>query len=231
MGTRRRSGRRPSYAPLIYRQNSVTLFPPSFQQRATPSSGSCRVYVEDARACAKDSQTDREQLSTALPSLKDQGIDQLYPPSPTADTGRESPSRPSQPVNHAYYLLKISKSLLLNFLEFVGILSVSPEQFEPKVDDMRNLFINAHHLLNLYRPHQARESLILLMEEQLNRTKEEIQQMDKTKADIEGFLGQLRSEGVDVDAAAADTGDGRPADESARSEHSQLVWNLLDEDR
>ncbi|RMJ23863.1 hypothetical protein PHISP_05266 [Aspergillus sp. HF37] len=171
-----------------------------------------------------------QDLSTALPSLKDQGIDQLYPSSPTAGTGRESPSKPSQPVNHAYYLLKISKSLLLNFLEFVGILSVSPEQFEPKVDDMRNLFINAHHLLNLYRPHQARESLILLMEEQLNRTKEEIQQMDKTKADIEGFLDQLRSEGVDVDAAAADTGDSRPANESVRSEHSQLVWNLLDED-
>lgn len=161
--------------------------------------------------------------------MKDQGINQLYPSSPPVGTGRTSPSKPSQPLNHAYHLLKISKSLLLNFLEFVGILSVSPEQFESKVDDIRNLFINAHHLLNLYRPHQARESLILLMEEQLNRTKDEIQQMDNTKAEIEGFLEQLRSEGVDVDAAVGNQDDRQP-EQGKRAERSRLIWNLLDED-
>lgn len=158
--------------------------------------------------------------------MKDQGIEQLYPSSPTG-ADEKSPSKPAQPLNHAYYLLKISKSLLLNFLEFIGILSVSPEQFEPKVEDLRNLFINAHHLLNLYRPHQARESLILLMEEQLNRTKEEIQQMDKTKGEIEGFLEQLRAQGVDVDGAAANGGDKKTVESRA---DSQLMWDLLDED-
>ncbi|RJE24109.1 hypothetical protein PHISCL_03544 [Aspergillus sclerotialis] len=164
-----------------------------------------------------------QSLSTALPSLKDQGIEQLYP----SESGQESPSKPSQPLNHAHYLLKISKSLLLNFLEFVGILSVSPEEFEPKVDDMRNLFINAHHLLNLYRPHQARESLILMMEEQVERTKEEIQQMDKTKAEIQGFMEQLRSGGIDVDSAVEPEPE-RKSDPAV--EDSRLVWDLLDRD-
>ena len=133
-------------------------------------------------------------------------------------------------MNHAYYLLKISKSLLLNFLEFVGILSVSPEQFESKVEDLRNLFINAHHLLNLYRPHQARESLIMMMEEQLDQTKEEIRDMDRVKGDIEGALEQLRAEGIDADAAlqSMENDKGTASTEQSTKENS-LVWDLMGE--
>ena len=171
------------------------------------------------------------QLSTALPSLKEQGIEQLYPSSPAPEkTDDESHSKPAQPLNHAYYLFKISKSLLLNFLEFIGILSVSPEQFEPKVEDLRNLFINAHHLLNLYRPHQARESLIMMMEEQLDRTREEIRIMDRVKAEIEGAMEQLKVEGADADAALK-AKNGRKSATSAEqsTEESQLVWDLMNE--
>jgi len=167
------------------------------------------------------------QLSTTLPSLKEQGIEQLYP-EPEVDTSSD-PSKPS-PLNHAYYLLKISKSLLLNFLEFVGILSVSPEQFESKVEDMRNLFINAHHLLNLYRPHQARESLIMMMEEQLRRTKDEIKQMDKIKVEIEGVLDQLEAEGRQVGSAEQPDGASHLKEAGQRAlEDSRLVWDLLDQ--
>lgn len=170
------------------------------------------------------------QLSTVLPSLKEQGIEQLYPDPPASETNQD-PSQPSQPLNHAYYLLKISKSLLLNFLEFVGILSSSPEQFESKVDDMRNLFINAHHLLNLYRPHQARESLIMMMEEQLRYTKDEIQQMDKLKVEIEGVLEQLHAEG----GRAADAGrsvEDVPPEKQVQSavDDSRLLWDMLDKE-
>lgn len=160
--------------------------------------------------------------------MKDQGIEQLYPELAIPTT--EDPSQPAQPLNHAYYLLKISKSLLLNFLEFVGILSVSPEQFESKVEDMRNLFINAHHLLNLYRPHQARESLIMMMEDQLKRTREEIQQMDKVKSDIEGVLDQLRTEGNPIGTPKQSADDVTPSKNTAQRkiEDARLVWDLLD---
>ncbi|ODM17279.1 Mediator of RNA polymerase II transcription subunit 7 [Aspergillus cristatus] len=170
-----------------------------------------------------------QNLSTALPSLKEQGIEQLYPSSPTEEAAPELPSKPSQPFNHAYYLLKISKSLLLNFLEFVGILSVAPEQFQSKVEDLRNLFINAHHLLNLYRPHQARESLIMMMEEQLDRTREEIREMDKVKAEIEATLEQLKAEGIDADAALESRNGGKPSTADQSTEESQLVWGLINE--
>jgi mediator of RNA polymerase II transcription subunit 7 len=159
--------------------------------------------------------------------LKDQGIEQLYP-EPASDAD-QALSQPAQHLNHAYYLLKISKSLLLNFLEFVGILSVSPEQFESKVEDLRNLFINAHHLLNLYRPHQARESLIMMMEEQLKRTREEIKQMDKVKADIESLMEQLEAEGGAVNSAERIESTDTSKVAAKRSvEDAQLIWDLLD---
>ncbi|KAJ5618385.1 hypothetical protein N7528_007028 [Penicillium herquei] len=168
-----------------------------------------------------------QSLSTVLPSLKEQGIEQLYP-EPTTDT--QDPSKP-QPLNHAYYLLKISKSLLLNFLEFVGILSVSPEQFEPKVEDMRNMFINAHHLLNLYRPHQARESLIMMMEEQLERTRNEIKQMDKVKADIQSALEELQSSDIrDSSTERPESENGQSEANPQKAENTQILWNLLDSD-
>ncbi|KAL3452359.1 MED7 protein-domain-containing protein [Aspergillus insuetus] len=173
-----------------------------------------------------------QNLSTALPSLEEQGINQLYPSTPKPGPDGEPPAQPTQPLNHAYYLLKISKSLLLNFLELVGILSTTPDQFEPKIEDIRNLFINAHHLLNLYRPHQARESLIMMMEEQLSRTREEIREMDKLKEELTAVLDQLAVEGADVGSTIQPaTGDDKKAvkPEEHVSEDSQLVWNIIDE--
>ncbi|OJI98660.1 hypothetical protein ASPVEDRAFT_80297 [Aspergillus versicolor CBS 583.65] len=172
-----------------------------------------------------------QSLSTALHPLEDQGITQLYPSSPKPGANGEPAPQPEQPLNHAYYLLKISKSLLLNFLEFVGILSQTPEQFEPKVEDIRNLFINAHHLLNLYRPHQARESLIMMMEEQLSRTKEEIQHMDKLKEELNAALDQLAAEGADVGStiqpAIEDDKNAVKLKEQA-TEDSRLLWDIID---
>ena len=161
--------------------------------------------------------------------MQEQGIEQLYPEPPAAGTDRDS--QPSPPLNHAYYLLKISKSLLLNFLEFTGILSVSPEQFESKVEDLRNLFINAHHLLNLYRPHQARESLIMMMEEQLNHSREEMNKMDKVKAEVEAVLEQLQTEGNLVSATGSndETSQAKALKEKA-DEHSRLIWDLLEKE-
>jgi mediator of RNA polymerase II transcription subunit 7 len=108
---------------------------------------------------------------------------------------------------------------------------VSPEQFESKVEDLRNLFINAHHLLNLYRPHQARESLIMMMEEQLNHSREEMNQMDKVKAEVEAVLEQLQAEGSCVSATGSDddTDQAKALKEKA-DEHSRLIWDLLDKE-
>ena len=157
----------------------------------------------------------------------------MYPPELENSISGSGPSKPS---GHAYYLLKISKSLLLNFLELVGVLSICPEQFSPKLEDIRNLFINAHHLINLYRPHQARESLILMMEEQLQKAKDEIQEMDRVKGKVENFLKELEAEGREAVAGKPTTGAAEKATENSdgpgelktRESEVKMVWELLD---
>lgn len=153
----------------------------------------------------------------------------MYPDPPSTDTGKDEQNG-GQPLNHAYYLLKISKSLLLNFLEFVGVLSVAPEDFETKLDDLRNLFINAHHLLNLYRPHQARESLILMMEEQLETTRNQIQEMDDVKNRVETLLEQLTVEGLDAQKSMPSDSNDETKDlqfDSKTVEEARQLWELL----
>ncbi|OKL60873.1 Mediator of RNA polymerase II transcription subunit 7 [Talaromyces atroroseus] len=174
-----------------------------------------------------------QNLSTNLPSLKEQGIEQLYPDPPTSDATKDDQNG-GQPLNHAYYLLKISKSLLLNFLEFVGVLSIAPEEFEAKLEDLRNLFINAHHLLNLYRPHQARESLILMMEEQLESTRNQIQEMDDVKNRVERLLEQLTAEGLDAQQSISlESSDEAKSVEfdSKTVEEARQLWDLLKDEQ
>ena len=61
------------------------------------------------------------QLNDELPSLEEQGIQQLYSPP-------ETPTGSGRHADRAFILKRIAKSLLLNFLELVGIMSINPEQ-------------------------------------------------------------------------------------------------------
>ena len=67
------------------------------------------------------------------------------------------------------------------------------------MEHLRTLFINAHHLVNEYRPHQARETLIMLMEEQLRRTRAETQGIYEAKSRVETVLRDLGGQHVTAD--------------------------------
>lgn len=61
------------------------------------------------------------QLKEELPSLAEKGIQQLYETPPTT---------PSATDNHqdlGFILKKLAKSLLLNFMELIGIMGINPE--------------------------------------------------------------------------------------------------------
>lgn len=70
----------------------------------------------------------------------------------------------------------------------------------------------------------------MMMEEQLDRTREEIREMDRVKAEIEGVMEQLKAEGIDADAALQTNNGGKSSKSAEQStEESQLVWDLMSE--
>jgi mediator of RNA polymerase II transcription subunit 7 len=122
-----------------------------------------------------------------IPKLEDMGISKLYKESNIVnnDDGKiESQHRISE-------LKRLLKSLLLNFLETVGVMSVNPSEFAVKVEQIRTILINIHHLLNEYRPHQSRESLILLLEKQISTKRGEITEIEKVCKDVEEKIHAL----------------------------------------
>ena len=65
-------------------------------------------------------------------------------------------------------LKKLNQSILCNFLDLLDVLIRAPESRKrtEKLDDLSLLFIHMHHLINEFRPHQARETLRVLLEQQ-----------------------------------------------------------------
>lgn len=131
---------------------------------------------------------DQYMLDDKLPTLEGQGIANLPKLNLPA-------SKDAKHYDRAFELKKLVKSLLLNFLELSGTLSRNPADAESKIQDLRTLFINIHHILNEYRPHQARESAIAMMQNHLDKTRSETvairTQVDRARRVLEG-LGSLR---------------------------------------
>lgn len=97
--------------------------------------------------------------------LEAQGIKRLYP----------------QHFDRRRELRKLNHSLLVNFLDLIDLLVRCPEspRRAEKVEDLSLLFIHIHHLLNEFRPHQARETLRVMMDLQKRQRIEISQRFQK----------------------------------------------------
>ncbi|KAH8552854.1 MED7 protein-domain-containing protein [Umbelopsis sp. PMI_123] len=80
---------------------------------------------------------------------------------------------PPSPIEGSYVVFdqhwQLLRSLMAQFLTLLDILVREPEKFGPRIEDISNILINIHHILNEYRPHQARETLRLMLETQLKK--------------------------------------------------------------
>ncbi|CAG0881303.1 unnamed protein product [Cyprideis torosa] len=65
-------------------------------------------------------------------------------------------------------LKKLNFSILANFMDLLDILINAPDspKRKEKLEDISVLFIHLHHLINEFRPHQARETLRVMMDVQ-----------------------------------------------------------------
>jgi len=117
-----------------------------------------------------------------IQSLESQGIKRLYS---TKDIDRKKELR------------KLNHSILVNFLDLIDILIKSPESTkrEEKIEDINLLFIHMHHLINEFRPHQARETLrVMLMVQKRKRTnftEKFREQLDKVRVIIQEAVDAL----------------------------------------
>ncbi|KAI0193103.1 mediator complex, subunit Med7 [Astrocystis sublimbata] len=176
----------------------------SLQPPPEPEDGEWRVFG------------DRYRLQDELPQLDDHEIRRLFP-------NPEERDQDGKHFDRATILKRLAKSLLLNFLELTGLLATEPEAAEEKVTDIRDLFINFHHLINEYRPHQARESLIALMQSQLDRTRAETNAIRDAKDHAERVLEGLGS--ITLEELPRD----REAVEDRKSPYGPDIgaWNML----
>jgi mediator of RNA polymerase II transcription subunit 7 len=96
---------------------------------------------------------------------------------------------------------------------------------------MQTIFVNMEHLLNEYRPHQARETLILMMEEQLERSRAETKATKDTIAKVQGILSDLGTgvEGIPVaENDAHDVQEDEKEKQQRRDEQKQKdIWEAM----
>ncbi|KAK1397639.1 Mediator of RNA polymerase II transcription subunit 7 [Heracleum sosnowskyi] len=110
----------------------------------------------------------------ALPSLEEQGVRQLYPKGPNVDFKKE--------------LKSLNRELQLHILELADILVERPSQYARKVEDISLIFKNMHHLLNSLRPHQARATLIHMLERQIQRRKQAVEDIKRRREEAQRIL-------------------------------------------
>jgi len=105
-------------------------------------------------------------------------------------------------------------------------MSVDARQYEEKMEDLKTLFINFHHLLNEYRPHQARESLILMMQDQLERSRAETRGILEMKERVERLLEGLGGAKLGEGEKVSDDGGKEGAEEEGRDVWEE-VWRTF----
>lgn len=100
-------------------------------------------------------------------------------------------------------------------------------------DSLQAAFIAAHRVVNEYRPHQARETLIEMMEEQIRNAREEIRLCEEAKSKVREVLTGLGSVTEEAGGKEKDTVK-RPVDtrkrkgEAIRESENMRIWQYLE---
>lgn len=156
-------------------------------------------------------------------TLVDWKYEQLYP------STSSSSSSASSTLDRQRYLFRFLRSILVAYIELLGIAAVNPtsDLKDDKLKDILTMVTNMHALINEYRPHQARETLIREMERQVERKKREIEGVRKMEERVgevlEGFGREVPGEKGEREETGA-VGEGE-----RKRDMQKHMWMAMDE--
>ncbi|KAJ2000567.1 Mediator of RNA polymerase II transcription subunit 7 [Coemansia thaxteri] len=126
------------------------------------------------------------QVHDRMPTLAEQNIPQLYS---------------EGPIDRITELKRLNHLILFEFLDLVDVLIKDPSQFGARTERIRDIFVNAHHLINEYRGHQAKETLKSMLQQQIESKRASAKAtLDKCR-ELEAVVVQLRQEAAAAAAA------------------------------
>ncbi|RLN64018.1 hypothetical protein BBJ29_002396 [Phytophthora kernoviae] len=150
-----------------------------------------------------------------VPDLLPQPDKKLYAPAEDAEGD-------ASVVDYKAQMKKINLSLLANFVELVDVLIKKPAMFNEKLDDVELLFLNMHNLINAFRPHQARETVIQMLKTQVQERRDAARDIrrtiDESRCAVERVHGELH-ESTD-DATAVDSASPTGTEEDVKMENA-----------
>ncbi|KAF2624514.1 hypothetical protein BU25DRAFT_154801 [Macroventuria anomochaeta] len=168
--------------------------------------------------------------------LSDWTYTQLYPStgSPSADPPSTSHSTDAN-IDRQQYLNRFNRSIIIEYISLLGIVAKNPtsEHKDRKLKHILTLVCNMHALINEYRPHQARETLITIMEEQVKRKKAEAEgvkvMQEKIRGVLEGFGKAVEAEGENEGGEEVKEVAHKDNKEERRREAQRGMWDAMDE--
>ncbi|KAL6714420.1 Mediator of RNA polymerase II transcription subunit 7 [Lecanora helva] len=128
----------------------------------------------------------------------------LFPPPPPPDGKYRSfgvehdisttSATESQIIPTPARLHTLTHNLLLSFLSLTNVLATNPGAYAPIWEELHTAFKEVYEVINGYRPHQARETLILMMEEQVEKVRGETKAVRESMERANDVLDKLRRE-------------------------------------
>lgn len=98
-----------------------------------------------------------------------------------------------------------------------------------KFQDISTIVKNMHALINEYRPHQARETLINMMEEQLERKRAEVDGIKRMKEKVEETFVEFSKNAPESEASAITDGLHGVAADEKRGSSQRRMWQGMGE--
>ncbi|KAM0803669.1 MED7 protein-domain-containing protein [Usnea florida] len=216
--------------------------PPPFYKSFTPQNLS---RLQEHLSSANQTTPPATHPTTApIPSLLSlpPELRNLIPPPPPPDgkyrsfgtlheISSTSPPEEQQQTPTPSRLLSLTHKLLLTFLSLTDALATNPSGYGPIWDELHELFQEINKVINGYRPHQARETLILMLEEQLERVRGETkgigEAVGRAREVVEG-LGREDRGGGDLDVITDEMRRSGDAQDGKERRMEKRTWEILE---